>query len=88
MLIRSKYNVFPGVKVAPNGSITPVLILVSFATAFIISGLNWGSENTQVTFSCSIISLISANCSAPGNTSVLTVKAPKTFTSNLFSKYW
>ena len=88
MLIRSKYKVFPGVKVAPNGSKTPVLIFISFATALIMSGLNWGSENTQLTLSCSIISLISDNYSAPGNTSVFTVKAPKTFTSNLFSKYW
>ena len=88
LLIKSKYKSLPGLSVAPNGSITPVLIFISFATALIISGLNWGSENTQLTLSCSIISLISANCSAPGNTSVLTVKAPKTFTSNLFSKYW
>ena len=53
-----------------------------------ISGLNCGSEKTQVTFSCSIISLISDNWSAPGRTSVFTVNAPKTFTLNLFSKYW
>ena len=36
----SKYKVFPGLRVAPKGSITPVLIFVSFATALIISGLN------------------------------------------------
>ena len=53
-----------------------------------IFGLNCGSENTQATLSCSIISLISANCSAPGITSVLTVKAPNILTLNLFSKYW
>ena len=35
----------------------------------------------------SIISLISVNCSAPGITSVFTVNAPNTLTSNLFSKY-
>ena len=87
-LIKSKYKPLPGSRVAPNGSKTPVLMSISLATALIISGLNWGSENIQLTLSCSIISLISANCSAPGSTSVLTVKAPKTFTSNLFSKYW
>ena len=53
-----------------------------------ILGLNWGSENTQATLSCSITSLISANCSAPGNTSVFTVKAPNILTLNLSSKYW
>ena len=58
-LIKSKYNVFPGFNVAPRGSTTPVLIFMSFATALIISGLNWGSENTQATLSCSITSLIS-----------------------------
>ena len=58
---------------APNGSKTPVLIFISFATALMIFGLNCGSENTQATLSCSIISLISANCSAPGITSVFTV---------------
>ena len=73
--------------VAPRGSNTPVLILVSFAIVFIIDGLNCGSEKIQLTFSCSITSLISANCSAPGNTSVLTVKAPRTLIPNLFSKY-
>ena len=86
-LIKSKYKSLPGSRVAPNGSKTPVLIFISLATAFIISGLNWGSENTHVTLSCSIISLISESCSAPGNTSVLTVKAPSTFTPNLLSKY-
>ena len=75
-------------KVAPSGSKTPVLILVSFAIDFIIAGLNWGSENKQFTFSCSITSLISDNCSAPGKISGFTVKAPKTFIPNLFSKYW
>ena len=75
-------------KVAPRGSKTPVLILVSFAIDFIIAGLNWGSEKRQFTFSCSITSLISDNCSAPGKTSGLTVKAPKTLMPNLFSKYW
>ena len=72
LLIKSKYKPLPGFKVAPKGSSTPVLIFVSFATALIISGLNCGSEKTQVTFSCSIISLISDNCSAPGRTSVFT----------------
>ena len=86
--IKSKYKFLPGVKVAPNGSSTPVLIFISFATALMMSGLNWGSENTHVTLSCSIISLISFNCSAPGKTSVFTVNAPRTFTLNLFSKYW
>ena len=86
--IKSKYNPFPGVKVAPNGSTIPVLIFISFATALMMSGLNWGSENTQATLSCSITSLISESCSAPGNTSVLTVKAPNIFTLNLYSKYW
>ena len=38
--IKSKYKVFPGLSVAPKGSITPVLMFVSFATALIISGLN------------------------------------------------
>ena len=40
LLIKSKYKVFPGFRVAPKGSITPVLILVSFATALIISKHN------------------------------------------------
>ena len=83
-----KYKSLPGSRVAPNGSITPVAIFVSFATALIISGLNWGSENTQLTLSCSITSLISASCSAPGITSVLTVNAPRILMPNLFSKYW
>ena len=69
-LIKSKYKSLPGFKVAPKGSTTPVFISMSFATALMISGLNCGSENTQATLSCSIISLISANCSAPGITSV------------------
>ena len=47
--IKSKYRSLPGSRVAPNVSITPVATLVSFATAFIISGLNWGSENIQLT---------------------------------------
>ena len=55
--IKSKYKSLPGSSVAPNGSITPVATLVSFATALIISGLNWGSENIQLTLSCSITSL-------------------------------
>ena len=38
--IKSKYKSLPGLRVAPNGSMTPVATLVSFATAFIISGLN------------------------------------------------
>ena len=46
-LIKSKYKSLPGSKVAPNGSITPVWISISLATAFIISGINWGSENIQ-----------------------------------------
>ena len=78
----------PGLRVAPNGSKTPVLTSMSLATALIISGLNWGSEKIQVTLSCSIISLISDNCSAPGNTSVFTVNAPNILTLNLYSKYW
>ena len=40
LLIKSKYKFFPGSSVAPNGSITPVATLVSYARAFIISGLN------------------------------------------------
>ena len=48
-LIKLKYKSFPGSNVAPNGSTTPVLIFISFATALIISGLNWGSENTHAT---------------------------------------
>ena len=87
-LIKSKYKSLPGLRVAPNGSKTPVLMSISLATAFIISGLNCGAENIQVTLSCSIISLISDSCSAPGSTSVFTVNAPNTFTLNLFSKYW
>ena len=85
--IKSKYKSLPGLSVAPNGSITPVAILVSFATALIISGLNCGSEKIQLTLSCSITSLISANCSAPVITSVFTVNAPRIFIPNLFSKY-
>ena len=81
------YIPFPLSNVAPSGSKTPVLILVSFAIDFIIAGLNWGSENKQFTFSCSITSLISDNCWAPGKISGFTVKAPKTFIPNLFSKY-
>ena len=61
-LIKSKYKSLPGLRVAPKGSKTPVFIFISFATALIMSGLNWGSENTHVTLSCSIISLISDNC--------------------------
>ena len=71
--IKSKYKSLPGLRVAPNGSITPVATLVSFATALIISGLNCGSENIQLTLSCSIISLISANCSAPVSYTHLTL---------------
>ena len=74
-------------RVAPNGSKTPVLIFVSFAMINYNSGLNCGSENRQFTFSCSITSLISDNCSAPGKTSGFTVNAPRIFTPNLFSKY-
>ena len=40
MPIKLKYKSLPGSRVAPNGSITPVAIFVSFATALIISGLN------------------------------------------------
>jgi len=47
--IKSKYKSLPGLRVAPNGSNTPVCIFISFATALIISGLNWGSENIQLT---------------------------------------
>ena len=83
-----KYRVFPLSSFAPKGSKTSILIFVSFAIVLTISGLNCGSERTHVTFSCSITSLISASCSAPGKTSVLTVNAPIIFTSNLFSKYW
>ena len=72
-------------KLAPKGSKTPVLIPVSLAIDLIISGLNCGSENIQFTFSCSITSLISANCSAPGKTSGFTVNAPKSFIPNLSS---
>ena len=38
--IKSKYKSLPGLRVAPNGSNTPVLMFISLATAFIISGLN------------------------------------------------
>ena len=79
-LIRSKYRFFPLVKVAPKGSKTPIFIFVSFAIVSTMSGLNCGSESTHVTFSCSITSLISASCSAPGKTSVFTVNAPIIFT--------
>ena len=85
--INSKYKSLPGSRVAPSGSMTPVATLVSFATALIMSGLNCGSENIQLTLSCSITSLISANCSAPGITSVFTVNAPRILIPNLSSKY-
>ena len=83
-----EYIFLPLSKLAPRGSSTPVLILVSFAIVLIIAGLNCGSEKIQLTFSCSITSLISDYCSAPGKTSVLTVRAPNTIIPNLFSKYW
>ena len=58
-LIKSKYKSLPGLRVAPNGSKTPVLIFMSFATALIMEPIS------TLTGAASILTLSRALRSKP-----------------------